>query len=220
MNIEIGGRTEALDEGHGARVGLGPILSGLLDQERGDDPISALVPRPRHHLISVSWRARTQRCVARQDHSEPARACHRRLVRFSARAGCAGAYELGQAAQTGVRHRHRTLHRLWRHPQDHRRNRRPARDCPNSRPSGPAQTGEGPCLPSSSGAAARTGAPVRSLPSGLMLKRSLVLPQRRGPGSAVARPNVQAASNSADASAEQSPQPNTIAKPRRLLSGD
>ena len=42
VNIEIGGRTEALDEGHGAGVGLGPFLSGLLDQERGDDPVNDL----------------------------------------------------------------------------------------------------------------------------------------------------------------------------------
>jgi hypothetical protein len=42
VNVEIGGRTEALDEGHGAGVDLGPFLSGLLEQERGDDPMNDL----------------------------------------------------------------------------------------------------------------------------------------------------------------------------------
>ena len=42
MNIEIGGRTEALDEGNGAGLGLSPREAGAFDDKggegAGDDP--------------------------------------------------------------------------------------------------------------------------------------------------------------------------------------
>jgi hypothetical protein len=69
----------------------------------------------------------------------PAEHANRALKR--SRAGRAAAHELGQAAQTGLRHQHRPLLELWRHLEDHRRpfdrHRRSAGDCQNPRPSEP-----------------------------------------------------------------------------------
>ncbi len=42
VNVEIGGRTEALDERHGAGVGLNPFQSGLFDQKGRDDSVNDL----------------------------------------------------------------------------------------------------------------------------------------------------------------------------------
>ena len=67
-------------------------------------------------------------------------------MRSRASAGCAGAHELGQTAQTSLRYRHRTLPELRRQLKDHRRpfdeaqdrHRRSAGDCQNPYSSGPA----------------------------------------------------------------------------------
>jgi len=42
MDVEIGGRSEALDERDGAGVGFGALESGLLDQKCGNDPVDDL----------------------------------------------------------------------------------------------------------------------------------------------------------------------------------
>ena len=55
---------------------------------------------------------RTRSCAVKSSHS--GRGCNRSLKRERSRAGRAGAHELGQAAQTGLRHRHRTLPELRR----------------------------------------------------------------------------------------------------------
>ena len=39
MDVQIGGRSEALDERDGAGVGFGALESGLLDQKCGNDPV-------------------------------------------------------------------------------------------------------------------------------------------------------------------------------------
>jgi hypothetical protein len=59
-------------------------------------------------------------------------------MRSRASAGCAGAHELGQTAQTSLRYRHRPLPELRRQLKDHRRHRRSAGDCQNPYSSGPA----------------------------------------------------------------------------------
>ena len=84
-------------------------------------------------------------------------------MRSRARAGRAGAHELGQAAQTGLRHRHRTLPELRRQLEDHRRHRRSAGDCQNPRPSGPAHPRP----------AARPCAAIRSIPDNLRAENRL-----------------------------------------------
>ena len=66
------------------------------------------------------------------------RASNRARMRSRASAGCAGAHELGQTAQTSLRYRHRPLPELRRQLKDHRRHRRSAGDCQNPYSSGPA----------------------------------------------------------------------------------
>jgi Putative transposase len=80
--------------------------------------LAALVPRPRLHLIRFHG-VLAPNAKLRRDRPQSARASNR--ARMRSRAGRAGAPELGQAAQTGLRHRHRTLPELRRQLEDHRR---------------------------------------------------------------------------------------------------
>jgi hypothetical protein len=45
IDVEIGGRAKALDEGHRAGVGLGVFESRLLDQKCRNDPVDDLQDR-------------------------------------------------------------------------------------------------------------------------------------------------------------------------------
>src|SRR5919106_3697770 len=119
--------------------------------------LAALVPRPRLHLIrfhgvlapNAKWRSKIIPSPP-EPATEPS--CDDR-----ARAGCAGAHELGPASQTGLRHRHRTVPELRRCLEDHHRYRRSAGDYQNPHPSGPADPRP----------AALPGAAVRSFPNDL-----------------------------------------------------
>ena len=99
--------------------------------------LAALVPRPRLHLIRFHGVLAPNAKLRSKIVPAPAERCHRDLKRGLSRAGRAGAHELGQAAQTGLRYRHRTLPELRRQLEDHRRHRRSAGDCQNPQPSGP-----------------------------------------------------------------------------------
>ena len=74
--------------------------------------LAALVPRPRLTSNPLPWRARAERKAASRNRPQSARASNR--ARMRSRAGRAGAPDLGQAAQTGLRHRHRPLPELRR----------------------------------------------------------------------------------------------------------
>ncbi len=84
-------------------------------------------------------------------------------MRSRASAGCADAHELGQAAQTSLRHRHRALPELRRCLEDHRRDRRSAGDCQNPQPSRPAHPRP----------AALASAAIRFIPDNLRTKTRL-----------------------------------------------
>jgi hypothetical protein len=84
-------------------------------------------------------------------------------MRSRASAGCAGAHELGQTAQTSLRYRHRPLPELRRQLKDHRRHRRSAGDCQNPYSSGPADPRP----------AARPGAASRFIPDNLRAENRL-----------------------------------------------
>src|SRR6266850_1187487 len=84
-------------------------------------------------------------------------------MRSRASAGCAGAHELGQTAQTSLRYRHRPLPELRRQLKDHRRYRRSAGDCQNPYSSGPADPRP----------AARPGAASRFIPDNLRAENRL-----------------------------------------------
>ena len=45
MNVQVGGRAEALDEGDGTGGGLIALLAGLFVQERGNRPVNDLQHR-------------------------------------------------------------------------------------------------------------------------------------------------------------------------------
>ena len=91
------------------------------------------------------------------------RASNRARIRSRASAGCAGAHELGQTAQTSLRYRHRPLPELRRQLKDHRRHRRSAGDCQNPYSSGPADPRP----------AARPGAASRFIPDNLRAENRL-----------------------------------------------
>jgi len=80
--------------------------------------LAALVPRPRLHLIRfhgvLAPNAKLRSKIV------PALA-ERAPETSSEDAQAQGAHELGPAAQTGLRHRHRTLPQLRRRLEDHRR---------------------------------------------------------------------------------------------------
>jgi Putative transposase len=83
--------------------------------------LAALVPRPRLHLIrfhgvlAPNAKLRSEIIPSLPVEHTTAPACDHAQAQ-----GRAGAHELGQAAQTGLRHRHRTLPELRRQLEDHR----------------------------------------------------------------------------------------------------
>ena len=142
------------------------VMSPMEFMER----LAALVPRPRLHLIPFD-RVRAGRfhgvlapnAKLRSKIIPSARAGGRALKRSRSCPPTHRAHELGPAAQTGLRHRHRTLPELRRQLEDHRRHRRSASDCQNPRPSGPADPRP----------AARPGAAIRFIPDNLRAENRL-----------------------------------------------
>ena len=111
---------------------------------------------------SLPWRARTPRQVACCDRSQSSRSRQPSTQSPRTCAGLASAHELGVPAETRIRYRYRTLPKLWRPPEDHRRDRRSRADCQDPHP--PALT-----RPRT---AQVTGAASRSVPSGLIAHSS------------------------------------------------
>jgi Putative transposase len=98
--------------------------------------LAALVPRPRLHLIRfhgvLAPNAKLRReIVPSPPEQATAPACDHAQ-------GAPARLSWARLAQTGLRHRHRTLPELRRQLEDYRRHRRSAGDCQNPRPSGPA----------------------------------------------------------------------------------
>ena len=100
--------------------------------------LAALVPRPRLHLIRFHGVLAPNAKLRSQIVPAPAERATETSKRRRSGAGRAGAHELGTAAQTGLRHRHRKLPELRRRIEDHRRHRRSAGDRQDPQPSGPA----------------------------------------------------------------------------------
>src|SRR5262249_57132087 len=80
--------------------------------------LAALVPRPHLHLIRFHGVLAPNAKLRREIVPSPPEQATAPALR--SRAGRAGAPELGQAAQTGLRHRHRTLPELRRCLEDYR----------------------------------------------------------------------------------------------------
>ena len=118
--------------------------------------LAALVPRPRLHLIRFHGVLAPHATLrAEIVPSEPVNAHEACDSPDPTRLG-AGAHELGVPAQARVRYRYATLLKLWRPPEDHRRDRRPRADYQDPHPPAPA----------GARTAQITGAASRSVPSG------------------------------------------------------
>jgi len=126
--------------------------------------LSGTGPAPAAASDSLPWRARSPRQLKGPDRSERAaqRPSGLRSPRPDPTRLSAAAHELGVLAQTGIRSRCRTLHKLWRAPEDHRRDGRSRGDYQDPHPSAPA----------GARTAQITGAACRSVPSGLIAHSS------------------------------------------------
>ena len=82
--------------------------------------LAALVPRPRLHLIRFHGVLAPNAKLRREIVPSPPEQATAPACDHAQGARRAGALELGQAAQTGLRHRHRTLPELRRQLEDHR----------------------------------------------------------------------------------------------------
>ena len=64
MNVQVGGRAEALDEGDGTGGGLIALLAGLFEQERGNRPMDDL--QYREEQVGMNGKETSQRNRQRQ----------------------------------------------------------------------------------------------------------------------------------------------------------